>query len=659
MQNNETTAIQTYFDQLSDDIKQKINDICSAQETPTEADAKAYYDYIFDVAAPALGDDLIAEPMRYIISAVNGLRASDLQALIGEAFDSELFKAFVANEGRAALLAERQIAPDQVVYDLPRPAMRTLLQQIMGEAAYHACASDVGYHLLNHCEEGDALRRLQTMHLLLDGGETVAAAEYLSQAEGESLRLAILTMGHGLKDGPQYVKQTILDMPLVESENVNITKILMLMLCDSLPVISNLDSVSQMISSLHDIIGQLIAQGGHDDISVLLGMAKLRMAQNARLKGQRAQQQSQQATDEDAKKSTAEQAQMAEGEAQQHFIAALNYLMPPLQQADPATISEEQIRQYWICLKICQEMAQPKAMSIIFEAMVPVETAKQMTREVLDQYIDMCKTYFQMPEKLQEQFTNYTDATIALLEAFLKDEVEKENNVDNEDKKNFDHQMMMANYYQTLGELQDLMKRDMQSYDAYTEAQIRQMRLLGALQRHDKEQGIPMSQQQLLVRLTLSVSNHMLGRHYRKQGKTQHDLGILLRANMDLANDCFRAYPHDSRVLHFICNAALELGDYQHRSKGLLAECNTYQNVISQFRILGETQISQQICVDMAMLHTKCGQVQATNEVRRFKDGKANLSMALRLWQTLAQTTGNPEFKKNVETVEQILKNLK
>ena len=55
------------------------------------------------------------------------------------------------------------------------------------------------------------------------------------------------------------------------------------------------------------------------------------------------------------------------------------------------------------------------------------------------------------------------------------------------------------------------------------------MRYLAALKKEDEEAGIQMSQRSLIARLTLSVTNHNLGLYYRKEGKSQRDLSVLLR----------------------------------------------------------------------------------------------------------------------------------
>lgn len=659
--------IKEFKSSLDAEMLDKVKDACAKDKDVTEADAKVLYDFIIDVASPALGEDNVGEPFRYLCSSTNGVRIDDLKAVIGEDFNTEVWTEFCTGLG-FDLFVKRNLTPNCEVTDFRFPPIRVSLQKLMGEGAYRACASDLGYHLLEHCQAGDPVRDLQTMHLLLDGDEAAAAAEYISQAEGESLRLAVMTMGNALKDGPEYVQQCVFDLPLVQSEKVDQKKILMLQLNDCIAIVGNPDRQKVVAEKLHNIIGSMIRQG-NNEITVLLGIAKLRIAQSARTRAQIAHQQQKE-----------EEAKEFEQQAQQAFIGALNYLMPPLQQADPTTISDEQVRQYWLCLKICQEMAQPKAISLLFEAIVKVEQAQiaalankhadtsevseevkadekrahQLSTNIIDQHIDMSKLYYQMPQPLQEQFTNYSEGCISLIQAYL-DGLNKEGE-DNE--KGQDEELRLCNFYQTMGELYDHLGKTDESYDAYTEAQIRQMRYLAALKKEDEEAGIQMSQRSLIARLTLSVTNHNLGLYYRKEGKSQRDLSVLLRSNMDMALDCFKAYPRDGRVIHFVINAALELGDLQHKSKGLKAECDTYTRVISQFGVLNNLRLDQQLCVDMAMIHTKCGQCQADDNIRRYRDALRNLDVAQKLWSSLAQNTKNPEFQKNAEAVAKMMKQI-
>ena len=616
---------------LDASVIETLKTAVSATQPISDEDFNTVSNYLTS-AADALGEDQITEPLRYICASIGGLRAEDLKAVIEDGFDADVFEQWNNLLG-FPVLAYRDLGKAKL-YDL-QPVLRTRLREMWGEKSLRSCASDLGYYLLEERQAGDLVRDVQIMHLLLDGEEVAAAAEYLSQAEGEALRIAVNTVGQALKDGPDYVKQAVYDMPRTEGEKVNTAKLLMLLLNDCLNFVGQPDLQKPVAEKLTALVDELIRQG-HQEITVLLGLGQLRLAQNARLR-----------RDEQA--------------AQQTFIGALNYLMAPLQQADPLTISAEQIRQYWICLKICQEMAQPKAISLLFESIIKVEKAitqdasrpdeerGRVAEDIIAQHIDMSKLYYAFPKELQEQFTNYTEPTLALLKAYLdgaKAEIPTE---PGKDGYSMEDVAKLASYYQSAGELNEHLERLDESYDALVEAQILQMRLVGQLQTRDGEQ---MSPQQLLQRLALSVTNHMLAAHYRRQGK-QHDLNVVLTANMNLALDCFKAYGRDGRVIHFTINAALELGDLQHRSGGMLAECGTYEKVIRQFGILNNMRIDAQLCQDLAMIHTKCGQAQSHPNIRRYGDALRNLDTALKLWSTMYQNTKNEEFKKNADVVAQ------
>ena len=628
--------IQDFKASLSPETIEAVKAVAAKSQDITTDDKDIFSNYI-KLSSEALGEDQIAEPVRYIVASMGGLRSEDLQQLIGEEFNAEVFEEW-NKMFETPVLTYRNLPGDNYLYDVA-PKMRELLREEMGENNFKSCASDIGYYLYQHKPAGDIIRDTQTMHLLLDGGEAAAAAEYISEANDNQLRMAVNILANGIKDAPDYVKETIWDMARAEGEKVNSVKILMLMLNDCVGIIGNPDLQKPYIQRLHDTIQQIIA-AGNNQITILLGVAKLRMAQNARIRRQ-------------------------EEEAQKAFIDAMNYLMPPLQQVDPATISMEQIDQYWLCLKICQEMAQPKAMTILFEQIIKVEKAQsqdgnrseeergRIAEAIIGQHIDMSKTYYAMPKPIQEQFTNYSEPTIALLNAFVQTTEVKHN----EDITAPQDMAQIAGYYQSLGELNLHLERYDASYEALTEAQIIQMRQVAAYQK--KEGNNTMSPQQLLARLALSATNHMIAAHYRRQGKNMHDLGIVLRSNMNLAEDCFKFYSHDGRVIHFIINAALELGDYQHSSRGFLAECGTYEKVIREFPKLNNMRFDQQLAVDLAMIHTKCGSIQAENAIRRYKDALRNLETAKNIWKALAENTKNEQFAKNLEIVQKMISGIK
>lgn len=617
---------------LSEEKINNIKSIINKEQELTQEDIDTVMQYIKD-SAQALGEDQITEPLRYIVTSIGGLRGADLLAIIGEDFNPEVFEEWNNILGEP-FLQYREL-PNNRLYDF-KPAMHNALNNAFGINSQKSCASDLGFYLLEHKEAGDPVRDVQITHLLLDGGETAAAAEYVCQAEGEQLRLAINTLGQALKDAPDYVKECVYDMPRCEGEKINLTKLLMLLLNDCVSIIGHPEQQKPAIERLTNLVDELLNQG-HPEIAAILGIGRLRIAQNARNRRQ-------------------------EQEAQAAFTAALGYLMPLLQQADPLALTDEHIREYWIALKICQEMYQPKAIALIFEAIIKIEQARtqdtnrsdeergRIAEDIINQHVDMAKLYYMFPKELQEQFTNYTEPTLALLNAFL--EGSKENNEELEIR----DLAKLAGFYQSVGELSEHLERHEESYNALVEAQILQMRLVGMYQKQD---GDRMSPQGLLQRLALSVTNHMLGLHYRRQNKSQHDLSVILTANMNLALDCFKAYPRDSRVIHFAINAALELGDFQHRSGGLLAECGTYEKIIKQFVVLNNTRIDQQVCQDMALIHTKCGQAQCDDKIRRYGDALRNLEVAQKLWLSMAQNTKNEEYKKNADFVAQIISKFK
>lgn len=617
---------------ISADQVEKLKNIAQKSTEITAEDAETFISYI-QQSADALGEDLIAEPIRYIASSLSGLRSFDLQALVGEEFNAEAFEAWVVALG-FPILTFREL-PGNRLYDVA-PGMHNFLREKMGESLFHSCASDIGFYLLENREAGDPVRDVQATHLLLDGNQSAAVAEYVSTIDGQPLQIAVQTLGQALKDGPDYVKQAVYDLPLTQGENVNVSKLLTLLLNDCILIIGQPDQQLPVIEKLHTIVEGLLNQG-QAQLAIFLGIAKLRLAQNARLRKE-------------------------EQQAQQHFMQALNLIMPRLQQADALTFEQEQLRLNWLCLKICQEMGQPKAIAMIFEQIVKIEQAQaqdtnrsekeraHVAENILNQHIDMSKLYYAFPQQLQEQFTNYSESTIMLLTAYLEGVGDDINETD------AINQSKMAGYYQSLGELCDHLDRHDEAYDALVEAQILQMRQLGALQKRDEGR---MSGEQLLQRLGLSVTNHMLANHYRFNKKSNHDLKVVLTSNMDLALDCFRAYPRDGRVIHFAVNAALELGDQQHKEGGLMAECSTYVKVISQFPALNNMRLDGQLVQDLAMIHTKCGQVQADDKIRRYSDATKNLQMALKLWESLAQNTKNPEFQKNVEVVQKLLAQIK
>ena len=652
----------------------RLRAVCTKTDDLSDDDAQTLDAFLCDIAAPALGEDQIAEPYRYITASAAGLRPSDLTALIGEEdFDAAVFADFNHALG-FPVFVEQTLPTGEMLYTF-HPQMRAKLQQKMDATAKKSCAADIGYYLLGQCSEDDAVRNSQTLILLYVAEEPVAAAEFISQAKGPALQGAVVTTGNLLKSAPDAVKETVWQMLAAEGEKVSHARLLSLMVNDIVGVLGKPDLVLPHVQRLHDTVQQMLP--AHPELTVYYGLAKLRAAQAYRLLRQ-------------------------EKEAQQWFGQGINFVLAQIDAA-PLPLTPVRIGEFWNALKICQDMAQPKGMDVIFKKLVERErksietclaadteadTASQPERPeqptptdaddaslpeqpaasddataddaaqtalaetLMMQFVDMSKTWASMPQPLQEQMTDYTDETITMLRAYIEQaKAEGDTATPSEAQRR-------ANLHQILGELLHRKERDEESYEALTEAQILQMRILADCQRQDGADK--MSHEQLMARLALSVTNHMLADHYRRSGRGQHDLSIVLRSNLDLATECFRFYPRDGRVIHFIINAALELGDMQHQSRGLLAECGTYEKVLTQLQPqLNNLRLDQQLAVDVAMIHTKAGQAQADNSIRRYKNAKRNLGIAQQLWGSLAQNTKNEQFRQNADNVAKMLKQLK
>ena len=70
-------------------------------------------------------------------------------------------------------------------------------------------------------------------------------------------------------------------------------------------------------------------------------------------------------------------------------------------------------------------------------------------------------------------------------------------------------------------------------------------------------------------------------------------------------------------------------------------------------------RFDQQLAVDLAMIHTKCGSIQAENAIRRYKDALRNLETAKNIWKALAENTKNEQFAKNLEIVQKMISGIK
>ena len=81
--------------------------------------------------------------------------------------------------------------------------------------------------------------------------------------------------------------------------------------------------------------------------------------------------------------------------------------------------------------------------------------------------------------------------------------------------------------------------------------------------------------------------------------------------------------------------------------------------MIRLFPVLNNMRLDQQLAIDVAMIHTKCGEIQSDRSIRRYKDAAHNLEVAYKLWKALADNTKNEQFQKNAEAVQNMINNLK
>ena len=185
---------------LSAEESAKVKATADKSNEINEEDRDIFKEYI-DKSSEAFGEDQIAEPFRYILASMGGLRSEDLQVLIGEDFDAELFEQW-NNLLETPIFTYRDIPNNCRLYDVA-PKMRELLRNDMGDSNFRSCASDIGFYLFEQKQAGDIIRDTQCLHLLLDGNETAAAAEYISEVLGEPLRMAVNMLANGLKDAPE------------------------------------------------------------------------------------------------------------------------------------------------------------------------------------------------------------------------------------------------------------------------------------------------------------------------------------------------------------------------------------------------------------------------------------------------------------------------
>ena len=139
-------TINEFKQTLNDEKIENIKAILAKTEKLTDDESQVIEDYI-KASAEALGDDQIAEPVRYILTSIGGLRATDLQAVIGEEFNPDTFEEW-NNVLGVPFLTYREL-PNCKLYDFT-PQLREKLDKMLDEGNHRSCASDLGYYLLEH-----------------------------------------------------------------------------------------------------------------------------------------------------------------------------------------------------------------------------------------------------------------------------------------------------------------------------------------------------------------------------------------------------------------------------------------------------------------------------------------------------------------------------
>ncbi len=612
---------------LSSEEIDTIRTIVSCDK-PTPEQARTLYDFVTLRCGEALGEDLVAEPFRYIVASKQGLRLSDLKNIIGEGFDTEQFLKWNSLLGFDIIAVNNSRLPFPVLTFTPFMAAALSVCQGEADAQY---MSDIGYYLLERCPDNDPMRAASCFLMMGRSGDIVGMARFISATSNNlALQQIVAYIGGVFRmDIAPKERELMLGLLLVEDSQANLTKILTILINDVVGAIAQPERILPYVEEYNKNLQSRV--GEHPELALFLPISLLRIAQAHRLLKH-------------------------EDDARSFFDNALGSINRFLTATAPGELTIAQIERCWNGLKICQEMAQPKAMEMLFTVLSKTERAamaqaeeprkSQLDNIIRNQYIDMARTYWTMPTQLQEQFVDHSEETIVLLRAFLDDE-EKRRSAD---------EFYVANHYLTIADLSNRLGRENDAYEALTEAQIIQMRHLGDLQKKDGEHQ--MSSDQLVARLQLSVTNHMLADHYRRTGANARELQVLLQSNYDIAGDCFEHFPADTRVIHFIINAALELGDLHNRTHGYLTEGNTYQSVIDRLLPrLNNMRLDQQLAVDVAMIHSKAGQLQA-GPLRQFSKAAANLTMAEKLWRSLAENTHNEQFRKNADAIQQTLRNI-
>lgn len=621
-------TLEEFKNSLSPEETEQIHTIIQTGK-PTAEQARTLYDFVTVRCGEALGEDLVAEPFRYVVAAKQGIRISDLQNIIGEGFDADAFKAWNSCLGFDIIPTNNTWMPVPVL--AYSPFLFAELAKCQGEADL-SYMSDIGYYLLEKCPDNDPVRASSCFLMMARSGDIVGMARFISATDNNYALQQIVN-----SIGPVFRKETampaeqekVLGMLMVEDSQVNLSKILTILINEGVGAIAQADQILLYAEAVNKNVQARVQD--HPELSLFLPLSLLRISQAHRVLKQ-------------------------EADARTFFDKALGIIMKSLSRPNPSDIPVSTFEHCWNALKICQEMAQPKAMETIFAALSKAERTAlanagesvrtQLDNMVRNQYVDMTRTYWTMPKALQEQFTDHSEETLVLLRSFLADEG-KRNSID---------ESAVANYYMVIADFSGRLGRENDVYDALTEAQIINMRRLGDLQKKDGEGR--MSSDQLLSRLQLSVINHMLADHNRRTGGSIHELQVLLQSNHDMAVECFRHFPDDVRVIHYIINAALELGDFHNRTHGYLTESKIYQNVISIIvPHLNQKHIDQQLAVDLAMLHSKAGQLQA-GQLRDFRHAVPNLTLAEKLWRSLAENTKNEQFRKNADAILETLRKI-
>lgn len=629
---------QSFIEKFTTEESEQLKKICTDRQYAATAEDANLYLRTIDQASELWGEDLIGEAIRYIFFSAAGLRNTDLSALIGEEWQEPQFEECIRALG-FPLVAKEEVLPGVVVYMLP-PALALHLRENAKPEERKNFVTDIAFHLLEK-PQTDPLREVQTPALLIAGECPYELASYIASAEGRALQIVVANIAEVLREGKEENRECI--WQATEVTDFDRTKIFMILLNDVVAALRTPELQRPVIDRLHTIFANALNQQNTPTAAYYLGIAKLRQAQNSRI-------------------------QCQENEAQQAFVAGISGIINIAKATPKEEVTKQHLEFIWLALKICQEMAQPKAIAALFTELITIENelfvlegeadAKEEIRErIMMQHIEVSKLYYSMPPQLQEQFTNFTPQTIELLQKTLSETTaDYEAIVASGDVEKMHRATSnRATFFQALGELTLQTQQMKESREALTDAQILQERLLGQLTKAEGDEQ--MSINQLMTRLTLSVTNHLLGIHYRQDKKGRHELSMVLNTNMELAKRCFKFYPGDGRVIHFIINAALELGEFLHVNNSFVPERDLYKYVVETMATaIPNMRLDETLCRDVAMIHSKYGQILI--HFKQMKNAKMSVGIAHSLWQQLAQNTKREEFVKNAEAMKKLLDQL-